>query len=87
MPHYMIILILYINLINLSWIKNVCFEEYVALKTFTSFISCLKKTCDRFYWLFFTGFAPFSGKFEFCTKHELMVYIGFIRLGPIRDFC
>ena len=31
MPHFMIVLILYINLLNLSWIKKVSiFEEYGA---------------------------------------------------------
>ena len=30
MPHFMIILILYINLLNLSWIKMSIFEEYGA---------------------------------------------------------
>ena len=28
----MIVLIPYINLLKLSWIKNVCFEEYGAFK-------------------------------------------------------
>ena len=31
MPHFMIILLLYVNLLNLSWIKNVS-EEYAAFK-------------------------------------------------------
>ena len=32
MPHFMIVLIPYINLLNLSWIKNVYFFEYGAYK-------------------------------------------------------
>ena len=32
MPHFMIILIPYINLLNLSWIKMSIFEEYGAFK-------------------------------------------------------
>ena len=30
MPHFMIVLILYINLLNLSWDKKSSFEEYGA---------------------------------------------------------
>ena len=32
MPHFMIVLILYINLLNLSWIKISIFEGYGAFK-------------------------------------------------------
>ena len=30
MPHFMIVFILYLNLLNHSWTKNVYFEEYGA---------------------------------------------------------
>ena len=35
MPHFMIILIQYINLLNLSWIKMSIFEEYGTFKIYT----------------------------------------------------
>ena len=35
MPHFMIVLILYINLLNLSWIKNYIFEGYRAFISFS----------------------------------------------------
>ena len=40
MPHFMIVLIPVINLLNLSWIKeSVCFEEYGAFKRY--FVTCM----------------------------------------------
>ena len=38
MPHFMIVLLLYINLLNISWIKMSSFEEHGAFKwiTFTT---------------------------------------------------
>ena len=34
MPHFMTVRILYINLLNFSWIKNAVFEEYGAFKVY-----------------------------------------------------
>ena len=37
MPHFMIVLLPYINLLNLSWIKMSIFEEYEAFKGFRNY--------------------------------------------------
>ena len=42
MPHFMIVLMLYINLLSLSWIKISIFEEYGAFNLLYCFyVSCL----------------------------------------------
>ena len=53
MPHLMIALILYINLLNLSWIKMSIFEEYGAFVR--SILNCLhyENTSVQQYWLFY----------------------------------
>ena len=46
MPHFMIVLIPYINLLNLSWIKKMSiFEEYGAFNSmvYSEIISCIRK--------------------------------------------
>ena len=49
MPHFMIVLILYVNLLNLSWIKKMSiFEEYGTfnlLSASQSYISKFTRSC------------------------------------------
>ena len=94
MPYFMIVFILYINLLNLSWIKKKSiFEEYGAFYIFFFFFFfffvCLFVCFFVFFFVFvFVFFFLFFLSLSLSAYLLLSVKVGtFVELGPVLRIC